>query len=222
MAILAAAAVLPTGAFAQFKPLVEQAAPGGGQPAPDDTASAMVTAISDAPEALVMLSDTVLPGDTINLGSSGRLTLAYGNGCWTESFIGGVVTVGVGTSQVVGGQKIPSVVDCKRAQVAASADSAEAGAGVNRFDPRLWPGMVVVTSPWPEFRDSDGSIRVLRLDGASPQPVWEGQGGPGFRYPGAAPRLRPGVPYRVEAGGRSALFSIDPGAVGAGFTIDLR
>ncbi|OWJ64197.1 hypothetical protein [Inquilinus limosus] len=192
-----------------------------------------MTAISGAPDAGVEVTDSVYPGQTIDLGRSGRLVLAYGDGCTVETIRGGIVTVGSGSSRVAGGQVQTSGAACGRTQVAVNARSAEAGAGVDRlvgaegrrpdspFSQSVW-AETTVSSARPQFSGADGAVRIVMLDAPTPQTVWEGAGGSGFRYPGNAPKLQTGVPYRVEAGGRSAVFSIDPGAKGAGGTVVLR
>lgn len=227
--VFLAALLVPSAASAQFEGLLNDilsaptesgtSAPSGQEP------SAQVTAISGAPGAGVEVTDSVYPGQTIDLGRSGRLVLAYGGGCTVETIRGGVVTVGVASSRVAGGQVQTGSGDCARTQVAVNARSAEAGAGVNRlgespFDPRLW-AETTVSSARPQFSGADGSVSIVMLDAPAPQTVWEGQGGSGFRYPGNAPKLQTGVPYRIVAGGRSAVFSIDPGAK-AGGTVVLR
>jgi hypothetical protein len=228
--LFSAALLIPSAASAQFEGLLNDilssptepstSAPTGQEP------SAQVTAISGAPGAEVEVTDSVYPGQTIDLGRGGRLVLAYGGGCTVETIRGGVVTVGVASSRVAGGQVQTSSGDCARTQVAVNARSAEAGAGVNRlgespFDPRLW-AETTVTSARPQFSGADGSVSIVMLDAPAPQTVWEGQGGGGFRYPGNAPKLQTGVPYKIVAGGRSAVFSVDPGAKGAGGTVVLR
>ncbi|MFE0756864.1 hypothetical protein ACFW16_23075 [Inquilinus sp. NPDC058860] len=228
--LFSAALLVPSAASAQFEGLLDNllssptqsdtAAPAGREP------SAQVTAISGVPDADVEVTDSVYPGQTIDLGRSGRLVLAYGGGCTVETIRGGVVTVGVASSRVAGGQVQTGSGDCARTQVAVNARSAEAGAGVNRlgespFDPRLW-AETTVSSARPQFSGANGAVSIVMLDAPSPQSVWEGQGGSGFRYPGTAPKLQTGVPYKIVAGSRSAVFSIDPGAKGAGGTVVLR
>lgn len=225
VAVLFSAALLsPSAASAQG--LLDILNLSGDSPAPTGSEpSAQVTAISGASGAEVEVTDSVYPGQTIDLGRSGRLVLAYGGGCTVETIRGGVVTVGVASSRVAGGQVQTSSGDCGRTQVAVNARSAEAGAGVNRmespFDPRLW-AETTVTSARPQFSGAEGSVSIVMLDAPAPQTVWEGQGGGGFRYPGNAPKLQIGVPYKIVAGGRSAVFSVDPGAKGAGGTVVLR
>lgn len=226
--LFAAALLVPSAASAQLDVLQDifSSATGAGTSAPaGQEPSAQVTAISGAPGAEVEVTDSVYPGQTIDLGRGGRLVLAYGGGCTVETIRGGVVTVGVASSRVAGGQVQTSSGDCARTQVAVNARSAEAGAGVNRFDtpfdPRLW-AETTVTSARPQFSGAEGSVRIVMLDAPAPQTVWEGQGGGGFRYPGNAPKLQTGVPYKIVAGSRSAVFSVDPGARGAGGTVVLR
>jgi hypothetical protein len=242
-----AAVMVPTSASAQFEGLLNNILPGvtnsdSGSPASSGDAAAQVTAISGAPGADVETGDSVYPGQTINLGSSGRLTLAYAGGCSIETIRGGVVTIGAGVSRVAGGQVSTSNTSCSRSQVALNAGSSEAGAGVNRvavnarsaeagagvnrlgetpFSAKLWDE-TTVSSARPQFSGAGGSVRIVMLDAPSPQTVWEGQGGSGFRYPGDAPKLQTGVPYRIEAAGLSAVFSVDPGAKGAGSMVVLR
>ncbi|MGK9235619.1 hypothetical protein KXS07_04040 [Inquilinus limosus] len=232
--------LFPSTASAQLEGLLQDilttaAGTGSGSapgPATGSEPSARVTAISGAPEAGVEVTDGVYPGQTIDLGRGGRLTLAYGDGCTVETIRGGVVTVGTASSRVAGGQVQTSAAACGRTQVAVNARSAEAGAGVDRlvgaegrrespFDAQLW-AETTVSSARPQFSGADGAVRIVMLDAPAPQTVWEGQGGSGFRYPGDAPKLQTGVPYRIEAGGRSAVFSVDPGAKGAGGTVVLR
>ncbi len=226
--LFSAALLVPSAASAQFEGLLnnllssptesDTSAPAGQEP------SAQVSAISGAPGAGVEVTDSVYPGQTIDLGRGGRLVLAYAGGGTVETIRGGVVTVGVASSRVAGGQVQTGSGDCARTQVAVNARSAEAGAGVNRalspFDPRLW-AETTVTSARPQFSGAEGSVSIVMLDAPAPQTVWEGQGGGGFRYPGNAPKLQTGVPYKIIAGGRSAVFSIDPGAK-AGGTVVLR
>jgi hypothetical protein len=249
-----AVVLVPTSASAQFDSLFNTLLQGGansgsgnsssGSPAPSGDATAQVTSISGATDAGVETGDSVYSGQTIDLGSSGRLVLAYAGGCSIETIRGGVVTVGAGASRVSGGLVSTSrSASCGRSQVALNANSSEAGAGVDRvvavnarsaeagaginrlgetpFDPRLW-AETTVSSGRPQFSGADGSIRIVMLDAPSPQTVWEGQGGAGFRYPGDAPKLQTGVPYRIEAGGHSAVFSVDPGVKGAGSMVVLR
>ncbi|TSD83339.1 hypothetical protein FFK22_038305 [Mycobacterium sp. KBS0706] len=227
--LCAAALLVPSAASAQLDVLQDifSSSTGAGTSAPTgQEPSAQVTAISGAPGADVEVTDSVYPGQTIDLGRSGRLTLAYGDGCTVETIHGGVVTVGTASSRVAGGQVQTSSGSCGRTQVAATARSSEAGAVSNRlgnspFDPRLW-AETTVTSARPQFSGAEGSVSIVMLDAPAPQTVWEGQGGGGFRYPGNAPKLQTGVPYKIVAGGRSAVFSVDPGAKGAGGTVVLR
>jgi len=238
-ALILATLLMPSIASAQFEGLLQNilSAPsdsgsGDSGSVPAGAPSAQVTAISGAPGAGVEVTDSVYPGQTIDLGRSGRLTLAYGGGCTVETIRGGVVTVGTSSSRVAGGQVQTSTAGCARTQVAATARSAEAGAGVDRllgtegrragpFDTQLW-AETTVSSARPQFAGASGSVRIVMLDAPTPQTVWEGEGGGNFRYPGSAPKLQTGVPYRIEAGGRSAVFSVDPGAKGAGGTVVLR
>jgi hypothetical protein len=224
-ALVLAALLVPATASAQG--LFDFLNPAGdsSSPAAGSEPAAQVTAVSGAPDAGVEVTDNVYPGQAIDLGRGGRLVLAYGGGCTVETIRGGIVTVGTGSSRVAGGQVQTSAGNCARTQVAATARSAEAGAGVIRldtpFDPRLW-AETTVSSGRPQFSGADGSVSIVMLDAPSPQTVWEGQGGSGFRYPGNAPKLQTGVPYKIVAGGRSAVFSVDPGAKGAGGTVVLR
>jgi hypothetical protein len=240
-AMILAVVLVPTTASAQFEGLLRDilpavTGPGSGSSdtvAPGGEPAARVTAISGAPDAGVEVTDSVYPGQTIDLGRSGRLVLAYGDGCTVETIRGGIVTVGAGSSRVTGGQVQAGSAACGRTQVAVNARSAEAGAGVDRllgtkgrsddgpFSQSLW-AETTVSSARPQFSGADGVVRIVMLDAPTPQTVWEGAGGSGFRYPGGAPKLQTGVPYRIEAGGRSAVFSIDPGAKGAGGTVVLR
>jgi hypothetical protein len=249
-----AVVMVPTSASAQLDGLLNNLLPaitnsGSGNSsssssAPSGDAMAQVTSISGAAGADVETGDSVYAGQTIDLGSSGRLTLAYAGGCSIETIRGGTVTVGTGASRVSGGLVSTSrSASCGRSQIALNASSSEAGSGINRmvpvdahsseagaginrlgetpFDAKLW-AETTVSSGRPQFSGADGSIRIVMLDAPSPQTVWEGQGGAGFRYPGDAPKLQTGVPYRIEAGGHSAVFSVDPGAKGAGSMVVLR
>lgn len=226
--LVLAALLVPATASAQglFDDILNLSGDDSSSPASGSAPAAQVTAISGAPDAGVEVTDSVYPGQSIDLGSSGRLVLAYGGGCTIETIRGGIVTVGAGASRVTGGQVQTSAGNCARTQVAATPRTAEAGAGVNRlgnspFDPRLW-AETTVSSARPQFSGAEGSVRIVMLDAPTEQTVWEGQGGGSFRYPGNAPKLQTGVPYKIVAGGRSAVFSVDPGAKGAGGSVVLR
>lgn len=180
--------------------------------------AAMVEEVKNAPGAGVEFTDYVYPGQRIQLGARGELKLSYLASCRSETIRGGTVTVGESQSSVAGGRVEAADKPCDTKRFAASAQTAEAGAGVKRltpFDSKSW-AEVALASPRPIFRwDAKGNANV-RILNENRQTVWSATTAKSFvEYPASAPPLEPGAPYVVEVSGIGApffaRFSIDPG-----------
>jgi len=72
---------------------------------------AVVEAINAA-DSGISLFDFLEPGDSIELGSSGDITLSYLTSCTTESIKGGSVTIGENQSQTVSAEISRTVSSC--------------------------------------------------------------------------------------------------------------
>lgn len=185
-----------------------------------DAVAVIETATPGAP---VQSMDYVFAKQTINLGAAGKITMSYLSGCLTESIQGGVVTVALNGSKVVGGKRTDKVTPgCKAATPVILASASEAGAAVNRVTPFTgvnWSERAL-KSEQPVFKwDKElgaVTVRVKDMDTAGEPVVWQVVADKDWvAYPPAAARLAAGMPYKAEAvaGDKvvaAALFSIDP------------
>lgn len=202
---------------------------GGGGAVGGDGAAALVEDVKNAPNAGVSFLDYVFPGQTIDLGAKGVLTLSYFDTCVLETVQGGRVTVERGASAVDGGKVSMEKVACQGDQIVVAAASgeggAEAGAAVKRaqrntpFSGQDWSEWTVKVER-PTFKwistGSAATVSVIDMDQEPPQVIWQASvDGDRVEYPTDAPALEIGWPYQVNvamAGSAAleALFSIDP------------
>jgi hypothetical protein len=177
--------------------------------------SGMVEDLKSAPQAGVELMDFVTPGQRIALGKEGQLVLSYFASCKLETIKGGTVTIGQSESRVDGGTVRTQNRPCDPKKFAVNTRVAEAGAAMTRLGKA---GAAVdettLASSRPVFKweEKGGSLRLL-VDGkevwsATAQKSW-------IEYPGNAPKLEPGIAYRIEVttvSGKTAAahFTIDP------------
>jgi hypothetical protein len=167
--------------------------------------------------------DYVYPGQVIDLGAKGSITLAHFESCVTETIRGGVVTVGAGSSDVSGGRLSAKETPCQGAKPIITAEASEAGAAAKRLGKGGAPAQreFTIRTGQPVFKweapSGQPTSLAVYLDGRQPKLVWnQSTKARHLAYPASAPRLEEGEAYRVEAtlaDGRklSALFSIDPG-----------
>lgn len=175
------------------------------------------------PGTNLQVMDYVFAGQTIPLGTAGRLTLSHLSGCVVEHFTGGTIVVGTPASQTNGQVQRQGSPGCSTARPVVSAAASEAGAVVSRATTvagESW-AETTINSPAPAFSwplVHDGAVlRVVDMDRPQPAILWQTvAAGTSATYPVAdAPNLRPGMPYRAEllSGDRllaQALFSFDP------------
>ena len=185
-----------------------------------DEPTALVEAVSGA--SGVELMDYVYPGQVIDLGAKGSITLAHFESCVTETIRGGLVTVGEGSSDVSGGKLSAKETPCQGAKPIITAEASEAGAAAKRFGKGgSAEREFILKSGQPVFKwespSGQATELAVYLDGRQPKLVWsQGTKARHLTYPASAPKLEAGEPYRVEAtlaDGRKfgAMFSIDPG-----------
>jgi hypothetical protein len=167
--------------------------------------------------------DYVFAKQTINLGTTGKITMSYLSGCRTETIQGGVVTVDLDGSKVARGKlQEKATPGCRAAKPVILASASEAGATVNRITPfssANWNERAL-KSRQPVFKWDKAlgavTVRVKDLDKEGEPVLWQAAAGQDWvAYPPTAPKLAPGEPFKVEAvaGDKvvaSALFSIDP------------
>jgi hypothetical protein len=187
----------------------------GGEP------TALVESESGA--AGVELMDYVYPGQVIDLGAKGSITLAHFESCVTETIRGGRVTVGEGHSEVSGGKLSAKETPCQGAKPIITAEASEAGAAAKRFGKGGGPAEreFILKSGQPVFKwegpSGQATELAVYLDGRQSKLLWrQSTKARHLSYPASAPKLEAGEAYRVEAtlpDGRklAALFSIDPG-----------
>jgi hypothetical protein len=176
------------------------------------------------PGAPVQMMDYVFAKQSIKLPPKGKITLSYLNGCLSETFTGGTITVGMKESTVAGGVRTNAArPGCKPATPIVLASASEAGATVNRITPfsnAHWDERALHSGPpvfkWEVSAGAVTQVRVKDMDKPGEPVVWQG---PVTRnwviYPATAAKLAPGMPYKAEALAgdsvvASALFSIDP------------
>ncbi len=176
-----------------------------------------------SPGAPVQPMDYVFAKQTISLGPKGRITMSYLSGCLTEAIDGGVVTVALKGSNVVGGRRTDRVTPgCRAATPVVMASASEAGATVNRITPFTgvnWSERALKSSqPVFKWDKAAGAVtlRVKDMEAAGEPVVWQvAVAREWISYPPTAAKLAPGMPYKAEAlsGDKvvaAALFSIDP------------
>jgi len=185
-----------------------------------DAVAVVETATPGAP---VQAMDYVFAKQTIALGPKGRVSMSYLSGCRMETVQGGVITVALTGSKVVGGKLTEKVTPgCRAATPVILASASEAGATVNRVTPftgQNWDERALKSSA-PVFKWDRAlgavSLRVKDMDKPGEPVVWQVVVTKDWiAYPPTGARLAPGMPYKAEAlaGDKvvaAALFSFDP------------
>lgn len=175
------------------------------------------------PGAPVQVMDYVFAKQSFKLAPKGKVTLSYLTGCLSETFTGGVVTVGLKEATVSGGAKTQALrAGCKAPNPIILASASEAGATVNRITPFsgvVWDERALHSSA-PVFKWDKAlgatTLLVKDMDKTGEPVVWQAAVAKDWiAYPATAAHLTPGMPYKAEvmAGDRvvaEALFSFDP------------
>jgi hypothetical protein len=185
-------------------------------------ASAIVEDVQ-AEAVAVSQFDYVAPGQVIDLGSEGTLTLGYLSSCERERIAGGQVTVGKDQSTVVGGSVKRLKIVCDGGSLQLSPDQSQQSLTVvfRDFDPSKnknlpKPQTVIYgTSPVVSVGAAGAAIDIKRID-RSDQPI-------DLVLPNATVdlatqgiELAPGGLYQAKAMGRGIIFKIDTSASGGG------
>jgi len=191
-------------------------------------AGAPVAIVEDigAAGAKVGFMDYLERGRTIALGTDGRLVLGYFKSCLRETISGGTVTVGEDRSTAAGGTIKRERVECDGGQMKLTeAQAGKSGVVVMRTGPG--GGVSGYAAPSPDVRiystrpiitlsRPGGQISIVRLDRPAPDIVI-GTTGRFVDLADATKGLAIGGVYRVRAGEKSVVFSVDAFAVdGAG------
>ena len=157
--------------------------------------------------------DYVSAGKRIDLGSAGKLTLAYLASCVEETITGGSVTVGAEQSVVAGGAVQRRTVACAGKSMQLTAEqSGKSGGLVFRKPPSAAPATgrpLLMPSPGPVVSlPKAGRLTITRVDGKAAPVVLDLPGKPvdlGVRGVDWAP----GGTYRASYGTTAIVFQID-------------
>jgi len=171
--------------------------------------AALVTEVTISRPALQ--PDTILaPGQSFNLGSNGRVVLAYFESCVLETIQGGHFTVGTEHSEVTDGEVNRTTFDClgKDGMIAAGPD-AEAGGAYSRSP--LEPPVVATTQPILLVPGIEAGrkihLTISRLD-AKAEPLSLDSVGPVLDLMRIQAALALGGKYKAEVDDRSTTFRV--------------
>lgn len=186
-------------------------------------ARATPAAIVESVQALgagVQALDYVESGRTIDLGTTGTITLGYFASCTQDTVTGGKVTIGERQSTVVDGRLSRNTVACDGGALTLTASlQAQSGVVVMRGAPEKAPagnpslGVMTLHVTRPLVRLSEGSkITVTRVDVAE-APITVAAQGTMVDFVDMNVSLKPGATYKLSAeGGRSIEIVVDRGA----------
>jgi hypothetical protein len=157
--------------------------------------------------------DYVSAGKRIELGSAGKLTLAYLASCVEETIAGGSVTVGAEQSAIAGGTVQRRTVACAGKTMQLTAEqSGKSGGLVFRKPPNTAPSAerpLMVPSPGPVISlPKAGRLTIARVDGTGVAIVLDLPGKP-IDLATRGLGLAPGGAYRASYGTSTIVFQID-------------
>ena len=172
-------------------------------------------------QATVRFMDYVTSGTVIRLGNSDTLTLGYMRSCWRESIRGGVVTIGVERSKVVGGKVNRQKVECDGGRMRLSTAQASQS-GVMVFRGGLVTGSPVALpaaqltlyglSPLVEM-SGGGKLVIERLDAPGERQEVEIDAAPltpgYYDFATEGRELSAGGLYRASAQSGELVFKVD-------------
>jgi hypothetical protein len=175
---------------------------------------ALVEEVAGTP-AGVEVMNYLVAGSVIRLGATDRVVVDYLGSCVRETITGGVVTVGAGASDVVGGNVKRETVQCDGGRLKLSTEqAAQSGAMVFRGAPpkRVLYGL----SPLIDLAGGSKLV-VERLDRPGERLEIDLAGvqlvrGTFYDFAKEGLSLTAGGTYRARVGGRSVTFKIDPSA----------
>ncbi|MBF0256227.1 MAG: hypothetical protein HQL47_07160 [Gammaproteobacteria bacterium] len=175
--------------------------------------AALVEDIEAAGAKLQML-DFVSPGDVVELGADGRLSLGYLNSCVQEQITGGKVTVGDEQSQVEGGEVSRSKTQCDGGSLALAANQAvHSGAVAMRDIDTEAAAKLTVHDLSPLFiLPKGGKVVIKRVDQTGERHRFqiEEKSAGATRLDLAAEKvqLAAGGKYMITAGGVAMIFQV--------------
>ncbi len=185
-------------------------------------AAAIVEAVN-APSAGVQELDYVSPGQIIELGGDGTLTLGYLASCERERIEGGTVTIGKNQSMVVGGSVKRLKIVCDGGFLQLSAEQSQQSLTVvfRDYDPnksRNLPKPQAVlygVSPVVSAGAAGMALSIRRID-RSEQPMDIVMDRDTVDLAPLGITLTPGGLYQARAAGRGITFKIDSSASDGG------
>lgn len=163
----------------------------------------------------VQLLDFVAPGQVLDLGQGGKLTLGYLASCVREQISGGQVTVGKEQSEVSAGAVQRHKTQCDGGRLALAANQAmHSGAVALRdIDPKAEPSLTLHHVSPLILLPKPGRVVIKRIDQTGERHKIEVAQGPSAR-----PRLdlaehkiqlAAGGKYMISVGGVALIFQVD-------------
>lgn len=161
----------------------------------------------------IQTMDFLYPGDTVDLGDGGTMTVGYFASCAQETIAGGTVTIGEFESTVDGGSVDTAYIDCDD-QVLSLAEGQEQEAGTAVFRPgdpctSLVPDLVVYdVSPLVRLSTGDAVSYVPACEASSAE--WTKVSAPNGRadFRAADRSLIPGETYLLRAGDKTLTLLV--------------
>ncbi len=180
-----------------------------------DAPSAIVEDISGSSNS-VQFMDYLTPGRKIKIGHGNRIIIGYLQSCVRETIAGGQITIGQKQSIVVGGKVTRERVECDGGNLQ-NLTAKGSGSAVTVF--RAKPGgksklprsqlTIYGTTPFVSLSAKISKLNVTRLDKKS-QPIAIKVDGDISDFAKHKVQLSPGGLYRIKAGTKSLVFSVDP------------
>jgi len=177
--------------------------------------SAIVEDISGAPKSIQFM-DYLAPGRTIDVVASDRVILGYLRSCVRETIQGGHITIGLKQSTVTGGKVTRERVECDGGNLQ-NMMAQGSGSAVTVF--RAKPGAksklpksqitIYATMPFVSLTSKSLGLKVVRLDKKA-KPLSINVQGSVSDFAKLGIHLIPGGLYRLSAGDKNVVFSIDP------------
>lgn len=164
----------------------------------------------------VTVLDFLAPGDFIDLGEDGQITLSYLTSCHHEKIQGGIVIIGDTNSTASGGVIDVSIVPCESQEIIRRDDNLilEVVRPYQETRNLLSPEPdVIVFSVFPVLKSLArvSSVRLVRLDLDEPERELDLKNGVGDLH-ALRVRLVPNGLYRITSGDMDTIFRVDPGA----------
>lgn len=174
----------------------------------------------------VAFMDYVAADRVIVLQPEDSIVLGYLGSCWHETIKGGIVTVGVEQSDVLGGEVERRKVMCNGGNISLTPRQANRSAGttVRALDAK--PALTLY-GLFPLVEGDGGELSIVRVDREGERhvanmPVKRGSGRSFVDFATAKKALAPGGIYRASIGPRRIVFQVDRGAKADGVPIISR